>query len=491
MNRGPLRLAIAFALCLAACARQNQSDGGDSAARIQRVLSGLRTPIGIKGESAVRWTLADRMQHYHVPGVSIAVIDSGRIVWAKGFGLKEAGSPDSVTPTTIFQAGSISKPTFALGVMRLVERGTLNLDEDVNVKLTSWHVPENRFTQHEKVTLRRILSHSAGLTVHGFPGYEAGAPIPTVPEILDGKKPANTAAVRVDTTPGAISRYSGGGTTIAMLLVEDVTKEPFPQFMQENVLGPAGMTHSTYEQPLPAARRLDAATGHDTAGVPIKGKYHTYPEMSAAGLWTTPSDLATLAIELQSTHLSQSAKVVTPASFAQMLTVQKAPFGIGYAIAGKGPTLEFDHDGSDEGFLSSFVAFAERGQGVAIMTNGDRGGDLMVELLTSVAAEYEWVNHQQDIRTAVAVGSQTMTSLAGRYRSTDKQQPLIATVSYEGDKLFVAAPGALDKVELVPSSDSTFFVRLGGMPVAFEHDKRGRVAAMMVAGQLRMVRATP
>jgi CubicO group peptidase (beta-lactamase class C family) len=434
---------------------------------MDQVINGLRSPVAVQGQPPVRWTLADRMRHYHVPGVSIAVIDSGKIAWAKGFGLKEAGGTDSVTTTTIFEAGSISKPTFSLGVMRLVQDGKLDLDEDVNVKLTSWHVPNNRFTEKEKVTLRRILSHNAGLTVHGFPGYEAGTPIPTVPQVLDGVKPANTAPVRVDTFPGAISRYSGGGTTVAMLLVTDFLHEPFPQFMQTTVLGPAGMTHSTYEQPLPAARAGDAATAHDGSGKPIPGKYHTYPEMSAAGLWTTASDLATLAILLQHTYAGQSSAVITESTFKQMLTVQKAPFGIGYEVSGSGPTLEFSHDGSDDGFIARFVAFTSRGQGLVIMTNADRGGDLIGEITAAVAGEYGWPDHQQVARATVAVDSQTLASLAGTYRFP-LPDSITISVTVDSGRLALILPPA-DTTMLFAESDSTFFGEGQGMPVAFTH----------------------
>lgn len=404
------------------------------------------------------------MQHYHVPGVSIAVIDSGKIAWARGFGLKEAGGTDSVTPTTIFEAGSISKPTFALGVMRLVQDGKLDLDQNVNDKLTSWHVPDNKFTVKEKVTLRRILSHNAGLTVHGFPGYEAGTPVPTVPQVLDGVTPANTAPVRVDTFPGAISRYSGGGTTIAMLLVTDVMKEPFPTFMQTNVLGPAGMVHSTYEQPLPVARRPDAATAHDASGKPYPGKYHTYPEMSAAGLWTTPSDLATLAIVLQHTYAGQSSAVIDQHTFDQMLTVQKAPFGIGYEVTGSGPTLEFAHDGDDAGFVARFIAYPERGQGLVIMTNGDNGGKLIEEITSVVAEKYGWPDHQQVVRSAVPVDSQRLASIAGVYHFPTENADVV--IRADGGKLFAILPPA-DTTQLYAESDSAFFTADEGMPVVF------------------------
>jgi CubicO group peptidase (beta-lactamase class C family) len=423
------------------------------------------------------------MRWYHVPGVSIAVVDSGRIVWAKGFGVKEAGGTDSVTPTTRFQAGSISKPTFALAVMRLVQNGTLDLDQDVNAKLVSWHVPENRFTVHEKVTLRRILSHSAGLTVHGFPGYTAGSPIPTVPQILDGVKPANTAPVRVDTTPGAISQYSGGGTTIAMLLVTDVVKEPFPTIMQRLVLGPAGMTHSTYEQPLPVALVSEAATGHDTAGMPIPGKYHTYPEMSAAGLWTTPSDLMTLGIVLDSTYAGQTDRIVNRTTLDQMLTLQKEPFGIGYEVRGDGSDLEFFHGGDDAGFSAAFVMFPARQQGAAIMTNGDRGGDLISEIMPSIAAEYGWPDRQQVVNPVVALDPQRAAALAGTYRlRAGLTDHLLVTVTVENGKLFFAAKGVLDKTEIVAESDSTFFANPGSFPVTFSRSATGRGTIMTING---------
>lgn len=199
---------------------------------------------------------------------------------------------------TLFQAGSISKPVAALAALRLVEQGKLSLDEDVNAKLVSWKVPGNEFTKEQKVTLRRLLTHSAGLTVHGFPGYAAGAQVPTLVQVLNGEKPANTPAIRVDTVPGRLWRYSGGGYTIMQQLLIDVTQKSFPELMRQLVLEPAGMKHSTYEQPLPPARAGEAATAHDANGQPVKGQFHTYPEMAAAGLWTTPTDLALLAIEL-------------------------------------------------------------------------------------------------------------------------------------------------------------------------------------------------
>ena len=485
------RSSVAAVLMIAlACTnpRTTPPAATDAGSHVARVISGLRPSIAINGEAPTRWTLAERMQHYRIPGVSIAVIDSGRIVWARGFGLKQTGAADSVTATTVFQAGSVSKPTFALGVMRLVQDGRLDLDENVNVKLRSWKVPDNKFTVTEKVTLRRILSHNAGLTVHGFPGYEAGTPLPTMVQVLNGEKPTNTLPVRVDTFPGAISRYSGGGTTIAMLLITDVTGRPFPEFMQETVLGPAGMTHSTYEQPLPANRRVDAASGYRSTGDIVKGDYHTYPEMSAAGLWTTPSDLATLAIDLQQTYAGQWNRIVSQATFKQMLTVQKAPFGIGYMLAGAGRDLEFDHDGSDEGFITGFIAYAERGQGAVIMINSDNGGFLINEILPSIAEEYGWPSHRQQVRTTVARSPQALAQLIGVYRFKSPDYKFVDTVTVQNGKLMMIGGPASAPTELLADTDSTFFDRDQGFPVVFDRDRHGRVVGMTMLGRMKGTR---
>jgi CubicO group peptidase (beta-lactamase class C family) len=430
------------------------------------------------------------MAHYHVPGLSVAVIDSGRIAWAAGFGVKEAGSNDSVNSETLFQAGSISKPTSALAVMRLVQEGRLDLDEDVNRKLKSWKVPENRFTRTEKVTLRRILSHTAGLTVHGFPGYEVGATVPTVVQILDGIRPANTGPVRVDTVPGAISRYSGGGTTVAMLLLTDVTGKPFPALMREMVLGPAGMTHSTYDQPLPPSLAPDAASGHSNTGGLVKGRYHTYPEMSAAGLWTTAPDLARLAIELQRAYAGRSAKVVARPTLLTMLRVQPpevdSGFALGYHVSGSGHDLEFSHGGADVGFRASFVAFAERGQGAVIMTNGDNGDQLIDELLASIAAEYHWPSHHPVVKQLVRKDSTALADFAGSYAlDAGGPKPVPAVVSIESGRLFLDVPlGGLDKSELLADSDTTFFLRGSGIPVVFRRDRTGAVARIVIDGSV-------
>ena len=287
--------------------------------RIERIQNGLLPAVLVKGDPVTTTKLADRMAALHVPGVSIAVIHDGKIEWARGFGVTRVGGPP-VTPETLFQAASISKPVAAMAVLRLVEAGKIGLDTDVNQYLKTWKMPENSFTAKTKVTVRELLTHTAGLTVHGFAGYAFGAPVPTLVEVLNGEKPANSAPIRVDTLPGTIWRYSGGGYVVAQELVQDVTGEPFPKVMHDTVLAPIGMTKSTYEQPLPKSRMDEVATPYRGDGQPVPGGPHVYPEMAPAGLWTTPSDLARYAIEVQKSLAGKANHVLSAAMVRQMLT---------------------------------------------------------------------------------------------------------------------------------------------------------------------------
>jgi CubicO group peptidase (beta-lactamase class C family) len=447
--RAARNLILPLALfLLASCAGQGETPTTSGVDRdVASVVAGLRPAIIVRGRPAVTYSLAERMAHYHVPGVSIAVADSGRIVWARGFGVKEGGTADSVTAATLFQAASISKPVAATAMLRLVEEGKLDLDTPVNHYLTSWKVPDNRFTAKEPVTLRRIVSHSAGLTVHGFPGYAQGDSIPTVPQILDGKAPANTPAVRVDTFPGAISRYSGGGVTIEQLVMTDVTGEAFPELMKRLVLDPVGMTNSTYEQPLPRDRRGEEAAGYRMDGTMIPGRWHTYPEMAAAGLWTTPTDLLKWARAITEARAGGSGALLSQRMAAQMLTPQKESFGLGPGLGGSGTGFHFGHGGANEGFRCEVIYFPETGQGAAVMTNGDGGGSLDQEILLAVAAPYGWPDYGPREITALAMDSTALQEFVGVY-ATDRP-PVSVSVTREGDRLFAEAPGAMPKEEIV------------------------------------------
>lgn len=358
--------------------------------RIHRIETNVFSITLGEDESPLELNLLRLMELYKIPAVSVAVIDNYKIAWAKAYGVTEAGGTTPVTTHTLFQAGSISKPVTAAGALCLVERGKLSLDQDVNKKLVSWKVPENEFTQDQKVTLRRLMSHSAGLTVHGFPGYAAGQPIPTVVQVLNGEKPANTEPVRVFFVPGTKSIYSGGGITIEQLLMQDVTGKPFPALMDELVLGPIGMADSTYEQPLSPAREAFAASGTYISGSVVPGKRHVYPEMAAAGLWTTPTDLAKFAIEITLSKQNRSNRVLSQSMTREMLTPVSDHTALGFFVGIGDIPDAFGHGGADEGFQAQLIMLADSGHGAVVMADSDNGINFADFLIASIAKEYAW-----------------------------------------------------------------------------------------------------
>ncbi|MEP7383598.1 MAG: serine hydrolase domain-containing protein [Gemmatimonadota bacterium] len=466
---------------LAACApavESNDQPVDDPA--IARVLSTLRPGIVVKGADSVSYTLADRMAHYRVPGVSIAVVDSGRIVWARGIGLKELATADSVTPTTLFQAASISKPVTATAMLHLVDQGKLALDTPVNDYLKSWKLPDNAFTKTEPVTLRRIVSHSAGLTVHGFPGYAITDSIPTVVQVLDGAKPANTAAVRVDTTPGAIMRYSGGGTTIEQLVLTDVTGESFPALMKRLVLDPIGMSNSGYDQPLPQAKRGDAAAGYKNDGTMIEGRWHVYPEMAAAGLWTTPTDLMRWALEIAAARDGRSS-ILAQQTAKNMLTIQKAPVGLGPFLGGTGDGFNFGHGGANEGYRAEVIYFPELGRGAAVMTNSDAGSGLAREILLALAAEYHWTDYGPREVASITLDTLAMEAHVGVFAAPAPDSARV-TVTRVGRRLFMEAPRFMPKTEVVFVEPHKVVALASGMGGTFIVNARGTVTGLEIAG---------
>jgi len=358
-------------------------------ARLQRVEQVTVELPGAPGEAPLRLSLPELMKTFNVPGLSIAVIENYKIVDAKGYGVIAPGSSTPVTPKTLFQAGSISKPVAATGALSLVEQGKLSLDENVNNKLTTWKVPENEFTQTEKVTLRRLMSHTGGLTVHGFPGYDVDAPVPSIVQVLNGEMPANTDPIRVDIVPGTKSRYSGGGVTIEQLMMMDVTGKQFPALMRALVPDKIGMTDSSYEQPLPPARAAMTAGGAYADGKPVHGKWHIYPEMAAAGLWTTPTDLAKFAIEIALSKQGKANHILSQKMTQEMLTPVIDNVGLGLFMEKDNPG-QFGHNGADEGFQALLTMNADTGNGIALMADSDNGISVMNHVLRRVAKEYAW-----------------------------------------------------------------------------------------------------
>ncbi len=338
----------------------------------------------------VERVVAEAMEKYQVPGANVALVDDYAVLWTSGYGVRSADGTDPVTAQTLFQAASISKPVTAIAALRLVEQGKLNLDGKVNEQLKSWQIPDNAVTEKTPIKLRHLLSHSAGLTVHGFMGYAADQTVPTLLDVLNGQPPANSVAVRSFLRAGERFQYSGGGYCVLQQLLIDTTGEPFPQLMQELVLAPLEMTNSTYEQPLPDALKRQAAVGHRPKRAPISGGWHVYPEMAAAGLWTTPENLTRVAIDVAKSHAGRGGKLLSPEMARQMCTLENRVNGLGFALRGAGQTLCFQHGGSNEGFRCVLMMYPASGQGIVVMTNSDHGGKLLTEVANAAAKAYGW-----------------------------------------------------------------------------------------------------
>ncbi|MEX2015550.1 MAG: serine hydrolase domain-containing protein, partial [Candidatus Hydrogenedentales bacterium] len=344
-----------------------------------------------EGRGDAKLTLKEMMQRYGVPGVSVAIIRDFEVAEAQGFGVSGADSGEAVTSHTRFQVASISKPIAALAVLRAAQEGKLDLEADINTLLTSWKLPENEFTSKIKVTPAMLLSHTGGTTVHGFPGYTTFETIPTVVQVLNGD--GNTIPVVVDQAPGSVWRYSGGGTTIMQLALQDVMGTPFPEIALKTVFEPIGMADSCYCQPPPPEVAALASRGHNRDGESIEGGWHVYPELSAAGLWTTPTDLCKAAIDVQCALRGDVGRVLKPETARQMLADREVgEYGLGFGLSrhGADKTIYFQHGGSNEGFRCELIAHMSGGYGAAIMTNGDVGTRIVNELISRIAAHDNW-----------------------------------------------------------------------------------------------------
>jgi len=444
--------------------------------KIDQVERNLVGWVQIK-DAPLLWTLEERMKFYNAYGVSIAVIKDYKIEWAKGYGWADNAEQRPVTTNTLFQAGSNSKSINAIGLLKLVMDKKLDLYADINNYLKTWKFPYDSLSKGKKITTANLLSHTAGLTIHGFPGYEVGKAIPTLPQILDGTSPANTKPVRSEFEPGLKQMYSGGGTTISQLLLQDITGEKYDEYMKKNVLDPMGMTNSFYTQPPPANKEILLATGYYNDGKAVNGKYHIYPEEAAAGLWTTPTDLAKYVIETQLALQGKSKKVLS----AEMTKLRLTPYidkssALGTFIVDKKGEKYFTHGGVDEGFVSQYYGSLENGNGVVVMTN-TLNTALYDEIINSVASVYKWKDfYTPVIKTVVPVSDTILATYTGQYQLAPE---FMLTIRKSGHQLEVEPTGQ-EIVKIYPESEDKFFLTIIDAQINFIKDDKGVVTKLIL-----------
>lgn len=473
-----------LSLCvLVAVSCQSGKTGNTADDLIHKVETSLAPKIVLRGEGidSALWSLEERMEAYHIPGVSIAFFEEGEIKWTKAYGTFSASDSTGITPITLFQAASISKPVAAVGALQLVEMGKIELDDAVNSYLQDWQIPENEFTEDRSVTLRHLLSHSSGLTVGGFDGYPVGNPVPNLMEILDGEGPANSEPIRVVATPDSAFKYSGGGYTVVQKLIEDLTNHSFQAYMQENVLEKVGMNNSGFDQPLPEEDESRAAVGHNGNGEEIPGKYNTFPELAAAGLWTTPSDLAAFAMSIQKAYQGSTEEILSPELAKKLLTSQLDNWGLGLILIEGDSTNWFSHGGSNFGFRCTMLANIDNGQGAVIMTNGNRGAGLYTEILRSFSKTYGWDIFRSEIRQVISLDEDQLAKFVGLYSHQPENKFQVSVKIKEG-KLQATQLWNDIKIPLLAEAEYEFFEGEEGVSFDFDHDESGKITSIIIAG---------
>jgi len=359
---------------------------------IAEYISAMEDAPSPDGEGLDSLSLSELMEEFHVPGVSVAVVSDFSIHWVKAYGIADVMTGTKVSSNTLFQAASISKPVAAMAVLKAVEKDIFTLDTDINDILTSWQLPDSRFTAKQPVTPRSLTSHTAGLgDGFGFPGYHPDDPLPTAVQILNGDAPSNVGPVLMERPPLVAMHYSGGGATMMQLALEDATGMPFREVLQSYVLDPISMTSSSFEQPLSAEQDEKSARAHDKHGEAMNTKWHVYPELAAAGLWTTPTDLAKFLVEVQESVYGRSNRVLNRTAIQEMLNpVGVGDFAVGFSVSKRGEGWYFEHGGSNWGFRALLIGHKTKGYGLVVMTNADQGRLLIEEIGKRVARAYSW-----------------------------------------------------------------------------------------------------
>lgn len=404
-------------------------------AKINAVENSLAPSI-IYGDTVPRLNIEKRMSETGIKGLSIAVIKNYKIEWAKGYGWANVNEKRKVTTGTRFQAASISKSINSMGILKLFEMRKLDPEADINNYLSSWKFPYDSVSKSKKISVYNLLSHTAGLDIHGFPGYKKKDTLPSLKQILDGKKPANTKTVRSLFEPGKKFKYSGGGTTISQMILTDITKSNYADWMQKNVLQPLGMTNSSYQQPPTTTANL--ATGYYQDGKPVIGNYHIYPEQAAAGLWTTPTDLAKYIIECQLALEGKSKKVLSQAMMKKRMTPYiDSAAALGVFIENRKGDLWFNHNGGNEAFLCTSYGSMQGGNGVVIMINGENFS-VINELLNSVAIVYDWKGfYNPTFKKMITFPKDSLQQYIGSYKIMNDT----LTISFCGEELCIQQNG--------------------------------------------------
>jgi len=330
--------------------------------------------------------LNDLGETHRIPGAAVVLVRDGEIAWASGYGFGNKKDGWEVTPDTVFQVGSISKAVAAVGVMQLAEEGLLDLDAPAEMYLTRWQFPQSSYDVRE-VTIRRLLSHTAGLAPRGYMGYRPTGEIPSLLASMTGEARRGK-AVRIVAEPGEGFKYSGGGYSVLELIIEEISGLGFEEYMQKRVLQPLGMEHSSYEWPLHLQEKT--ATGYSVFGTSFPT--YLFAEKAAAGLLSSAVDLGRFLINLMEGYRGEEA-ILSRATLREMFTKVDV-YGLGFHVhTTPEGELVVSHGGSNQGWKSYMVMFPNKGEGIVILANSD-WGTLLYQELTNLWAEHLEVDYK-------------------------------------------------------------------------------------------------
>jgi CubicO group peptidase (beta-lactamase class C family) len=472
-------ITMIFILCLTLIVNINPLKAQQSTyskeveARIKRVEESLGESIKTSNEPI---RLLQRMEEYNVPAVSIAVIKDFKLEWARAYGNIESGSLRRTNTETLFQAASISKSINALGALNLVQQKGVSLDKDINDYLTDWKFPYDTAIGNKKITLTHLLSHTGGISVHGFRGYAKGESIPTLAQILNGEKPANNRAIKSIFDAGLKNQYSGGGITIVQKLIMDVSEKPYESYMKESVLKPLGMKSSFFNV-IPKENILDKlASGHKEDGTLINGKYHFYPEQAAASLWTNPTELSKFIIHIQKAYNENGKELISKETAQLMLTPVMGENGLGTFIKKIGGNTYFNHGGANEGFRSFYIANVEKGDGIVVMINSNNNS-IIPEIVNSVATVYNWEDYYKPIiRPTVSVSADILESYVGIYEVTPGFSITITLNKYGLTAQATNQPA----FKLFAEAENKFFLKVVEASIEFLKDDNSHINKLVL-----------
>jgi CubicO group peptidase (beta-lactamase class C family) len=492
MRKTTFVCTLAAILLAGTVAAQTPAPDGNSA-WAGALRSGLRPGLLKAGEPVPGWSLRERMAHYKVPGVAVAVLKGGEVVYAAGFGVREAGTRDAVDADTLFSVGSISKVVAAATTLRLVAQGRIDLDRDVDDYLKSWRIPAAPGIEHPKVTMRMLLSHTSGLGVHGFEDYLPGEPLPTLVQTLDGTPPAKNEPVRLQHQPGARSDYSGGGVMVEQKAIEDVSGMPLARLARAQVFEPVGMRRSTFENPVPA-QLGNIAKAHDKDGKPtaLPRGWQAFPEQAASGLWTSANELGAFVGALIKSYRGKGDLLPQSVAIQMMTEVAPGSRGLGPQLSGSGMARRFFHNGDNDSYHAAFEGFLETGDGFVILTNAKNSKGLRGEIRNALC-DALGRDLRPPIRTIeLDLKAPAYADYAGTYRidaavPMDLRGDLADTFEFDAlavetkdGTLTADLPGESKPSPLLPLTPARFYATRYGIELQFHRDAHGAVRAVSV-----------